>query len=827
MNHQVRMDVLGNNIANVNTIGFKGRRTTFEESFNQLMKGASRTDSKAGGTNPMQIGLGVNVGSVDVVMGQGGLSNTGRILDLAIEGNAFFGVSDGAGTYYTRNGAFQLDAEGYIMLPTNGMVLQGRMADTLGNFPPGTAIGNLQIPLNQQDPAKETTEIQLGRNLNSDGDAKGSIVYSQPMFHPADGARNSGADPTADPNAAGPNNPNDPGRTETRLDSLYDSQGRSLNIKEGDILTITYYDNATINGANPATKYVFTFKVEQPTDDTYTPGDTGFTYNGPNTSQSTSANGITTTTISGSGTVWNLDDLILAYNVALAESSGGTFNPATPTTPPTVTGATTSVSLHPDGSGSLNIASDPADAFFYLGLTSSNPESNSRVNNAFHFNSYVGGDPSGNYQATPPRNTASTYPYEDYGGTNSLALLRPAEQFDILANLRDKNGRPLAPGLEDGDPMDVFGSLGKNSIEGTKSDALIFTSPTYDPNGNVDLTDPANIPLPTLLDDLINKIRNDFRLPAEYIDKDGVRIPSVGMKSTGNDGMPDGIPAGAIVIHGSKGTEFGVNGLQIRAQNFDSDQIAPTYFNGAMAFTTKRAAQDLGKADIPITVYDSTGAEHVLNVEFVHSGKNNEWEWRVKPSGKDEIIEGGTGKVIFGQDGTIASWLYDVGSQLVIDPRNGADNLYINLNVGGPGDFRGITQFEGASTVNLIGQDGYPTGSLKEISIDEYGLIEGAFSNGTTRAIAQIMMVDFANPGGLLDVSESVYTLSANSGDPIWGKPISQSSSKLKPGALEISNVDLSAEFTNMIVTQRGYQANSRVITVSDTMLEELVNLKR
>jgi flagellar hook protein FlgE len=129
--------------------------------------------------------------------------------------------------------------------------------------------------------------------------------------------------------------------------------------------------------------------------------------------------------------------------------------------------------------------------------------------------------------------------------------------------------------------------------------------------------------------------------------------------------------------------------------------------------------------------------------------------------------------------------------------------------------------------VNTTGQDGYPTGDLIEVTIDEFGLIEGAFSNGTSRRIAQIMMVDFANPGGLLDLSDSVYTTSANSGDPIWGLPITQSSSKLKPGALEMSNVDLSAEFTTMITTQRGYQANSRIITVSDTLLEELVNLKR
>ncbi len=768
MNHQVRMDVLGNNIANVNTTGYKGRRVTFEESFNQLVKGASRTDSKAGGTNPMQIGLGVNVGSVDVVTGQGGLSNTGRIFDLAIEGNAFFGVSDGSGTFYTRNGAFQLDAEGYIMLPTNGMVLQGRMADTLGNFPPGTAIGNLQIPLNQQDPAKETTQIQLGRNLNSDGDAKGSIVYSQPMFHPADGARPSYLD---DPLLA--NSPIDPGRTETPLSSLFDSQGRSLNIKEGDILTITWYDTASII-PGVTTPHEAKFKVEKP----------------PLTDPSLPYDPTTNPYIPTQGIVWNLDQLIDAYNSVLNDNGTGVGN-------------TPVVTLDP--SGALNVSQPDTDVF-NLQIKSSNPESDSRVNTAFHFKSYLGPGV-GNYEETDP-----------VDGINTAILLRPAEQFDILGELMDKNGRPIAPGLESGDPIDVFGSLGKDSIESNKSTPLIFR--TYEAG-------PPEV-LATLLDDLISKIRNDFRLPAEYIDKDGKHIQSVGVKSTNNsDNMPDGIPPGAIVIHGQKGKDFSVNGLQVRATNSDSDETAPTFFNGAMAFTTKRAAQDVGRAEIPVSVYDATGEEHVLNVTFIHTGKVNEWEWRINVAGKEAILEGGTGKVVFGADGTISSWLYDSGSQLVIDPRNGASNMYIDLDVGGPGDFRGITQFEGASTVNLVGQDGYPTGSLLEVTIDEYGLIEGTFSNGTSRPISQIMLVDFANPGGLLDLSDSVYTVSANSGDPIWGKPINQSNSKLKPGALEMSNVDLSAEFTNMITTQRGYQANSRIITVSDSMLEELVNLKR
>jgi len=330
----------------------------------------------------------------------------------------------------------------------------------------------------------------------------------------------------------------------------------------------------------------------------------------------------------------------------------------------------------------------------------------------------------------------------------------------------------------------------------------------------------------TLMDDLLSKIRNDFKLPKEYIDRDGNHLLSVGMNPVGTD---DGIPPGSIVIRGSKGSDFAINQLSIRGTNSNSDNVAPTFFNAAMGFTEKRKATDVGVFDATISVYDESGAEHVLTIAFVHTGRSGEWEWKATFAGKEDIVPGsGSGKVTFGQDGTISSWTYDNGgSQLQVDPHNGSNFMNITLNVGGPGDFRGITQFASATTVNTLGQDGYTTGNLVEVTIDEFGLIEGTFSNGTNRKIAQIMMVDFANPGGLLDLSDSVYTYSANSGDPIWGLPITQSSSKLKPGAVEMSNVDLSAEFTNMITTQRGYQANSRVITVSDTMLEELVNLKR
>ena len=115
-NHQVRMDVIGNNIANVNTVGYKSSRVTFEEGFAQLLQGASRPPGSAsnvsGGVNPVQVGLGMNIGSIDLLFTQGNIESTGVTTDVAITGDSFFVVSDGTQNYYTRSGNFQLDANG-------------------------------------------------------------------------------------------------------------------------------------------------------------------------------------------------------------------------------------------------------------------------------------------------------------------------------------------------------------------------------------------------------------------------------------------------------------------------------------------------------------------------------------------------------------------------------------------------------------------------------------------------------------------------------------------------------------------------------------------
>ena len=151
----------------------------------------------------------------------------------------------------------------------------------------------------------------------------------------------------------------------------------------------------------------------------------------------------------------------------------------------------------------------------------------------------------------------------------------------------------------------------------------------------------------------------------------------------------------------------------------------------------------------------------------------------------------------------------------------------IELFAGTSGEYDGLTGFSGVETVAAINQDGYGMGILDKISIDPTGMIIGIFTNGVSRNLAQIALADFSNEAGLLKSGESLFQTSANSGEGIEGIAGETVSATISSGALESANVDLAQEFTNMIIAQRGFQSNARVITTSDNMLDDLVNLKR
>ena len=168
-NHQTRMDVIGNNISNVNTVGFKRARVNFQDMISQQMSGAAKPTDEVGGVNPKEVGLGMTVASIDNVFTQGNLQSTGISTDLAIQGNGFFIMKNGEESFYTRNGAFSLDMNGTLVNPSNGMRVQGWMARELdGEMVVQTAATptDLTIPVGSKDPAKETTNINYACNLN-------------------------------------------------------------------------------------------------------------------------------------------------------------------------------------------------------------------------------------------------------------------------------------------------------------------------------------------------------------------------------------------------------------------------------------------------------------------------------------------------------------------------------------------------------------------------------------------------------------------------------------------------------------------------------------
>jgi flagellar hook protein FlgE len=173
--HQIMMDVIGNNIANVNTVGFKAGRVNFQDILSQTLHGATAPSGGLGSIDPAQIGLGMTVAGIDVLQTQGNLQSTGKTTDMAIQGDGFFIESDGSGTYYTRDGAFDIGLDGSLSNPASGMKVQGWQADANGNIDITQPITNLVIPIGQRTTALATSHISLSGNLDA-GASNGDTV---------------------------------------------------------------------------------------------------------------------------------------------------------------------------------------------------------------------------------------------------------------------------------------------------------------------------------------------------------------------------------------------------------------------------------------------------------------------------------------------------------------------------------------------------------------------------------------------------------------------------------------------------------------------------
>ncbi len=470
-NHQTRMDVVGNNISNVNTTGFKKGRVNFQDMLSQTSSGAAKPTDTKGGVNPKQVGLGMVIASIDTIHTQGSLQTTGNSLDMAISGNGFFVLKDGDKTFYTRAGAFGIDKDGTVVNPGTGLKVQGWSSQDIGGqymINSSGEAGDISIPLYSKDPAKATQNVDLKCNLFSEN----------PVIDPAN----------------------------------FDNLSEAERIKNTWVSSINVYDS---EGTPYEARFTF-FKVQN--------------------------------------NEWQCR----------------------------------------------------TDMFF-----------------------------------------------TDRATGNKVQLAPDQYSIDVAG--------------ADGNIPEGFGP----SFFNLRFDNMGRLVSAQDGNEVLDNAGPIGVTL---------------RYMAQTLTPDGAELPPQMM---------------------------------------------------------------------------------TMNVNLGEAGR---------VSTDDRI---------------------------------------------------GITQFSSSFTTKPFRQDGFGLGYLETYKIDDTGTITGVYSNGNNRPLAQVAMANFINVGGLEKAGETNFVFSNNSGEAEIGTAGSMGLGKIMSGALEMSNVDLSEQFTDMIVTQRGFQANSKTIQTSDQMLQELLQLKR
>ena len=218
-----------------------------------------------------------------------------------------------------------------------------------------------------------------------------------------------------------------------------------------------------------------------------------------------------------------------------------------------------------------------------------------------------------------------------------------------------------------------------------------------------------------------------------------------------------------------------------------------------------------------VTIYDSLGSAHTATFYFIKDAVVNSWTTRVQIDGTDVGVPTA---ITFAPDGTL---LLPVGGQLVLPPHTpttGAADINLTLN------FLNTTQFGNAFGVNSLSQDGFTTGRLTGLSVDPEGIVAARFTNGQSTELGKLAMANFANSQGLQQLGNTAWGESSASGTALLGEAGTASFGSIQSGALEASNVDLTAQLVQMITSQRNFQANAQAISTSDAVTQTVINIR-
>ncbi|MGB5371438.1 MAG: flagellar hook-basal body complex protein, partial [Flavobacteriaceae bacterium] len=218
-----------------------------------------------------------------------------------------------------------------------------------------------------------------------------------------------------------------------------------------------------------------------------------------------------------------------------------------------------------------------------------------------------------------------------------------------------------------------------------------------------------------------------------------------------------------------------------------------------------------------VTLYDSLGAAHTATVYFIKDANPNTWNTQIEIAGNPVA---GAGQIVFNPDGSLLSPAGGLMPLAPYNPGTGANPITVSL------DFGTATQFGDNFGVNSLSQDGFTTGRLTGVSVDGEGVVFARFTNGQSTSLGKLALANFINPQGLQQLGETAWGESFQSGDALLGEAGTASFGNIQSGALESSNVDLTAQLVQMITAQRNFQANAQMISTADTVTQTVINIR-
>jgi flagellar hook protein FlgE len=792
---ETQIDVIGNNVANSQTVGFKASKAIFATQFQQTLSLGAAPTTDNGGTNPRQVGLGVQVAEISPDFTQGTIQISSSPSDLAIQGDGFFMVQGNSGErLYTRNGIFKLNSENQLVNST-GQRLLGYGVDELFRLQE-TELTPLSIPLGTESVAKATTEVTLEGSLTPQGDLsttaqviESAVLGDAGVPRPVAAGVDIGGAPVTSTTgvtvttaagslAAGTYQyrlafVDSSGRESTPSGTLSATVGAGGSVQLGNLPTTTDTDYPAINvyrsGPTPGS-----FQLVGSS----TPGGT-FTDNGSATPGAT----LDSDTLTGNYT----------YMITYFKSGEPETRPSELIGPQNIVGSRIKLSDFPAPPTPPPGGGFPAydEIRIYRNLAGDQ-------NNFYLVDSIAPGE-----VFTDSRTDAEISNLSTLGNQ----LLNPdgpsVDSNTLLTSVLKRDGLSYQQLFTEG-TLSFSPRKGGRAME-EKSFTVTSTS---------------------TMQDLLDFIEQASGIQTVTLDSQNP-IPNSENNITGETGtlLPGAyIEDGRIRIVGNNGE---LNAIEVDLSAFQMTDAAGEVTVPNLAFGVSQEAEG-ASAVTDVVVYDSLGIPINVRVTAVLEARTDSetvYRW-FADSGQNQTQTGanvsvGTGLVKFDGNGNLVSVTNNT-INIQRDSLPSVSPLQFDLD---------FSRVSGLATpkpsLAATRQDGSAPGTLSSYVIGEDGGVRGVFSNGVTRDLGQVRLARFANPAGLDQRGENLYAQGINTGLPVEGQPGENGIGTVVAGAVELSNTDIGQDLVDLVLASTQYRGNTRVITTTQQLLDELLNLRR